>query len=100
MKYWTAVLFPVALAAGCGGGSPVAPPPADPVAESAPVEAPSDTIEMTYMEMHLWPTSEAPVAPADVADRVVVVIDVLRAATTAACGGNASPCARFASPRR
>ena len=60
MKFWTAVLIPVAMVAGCGGGTPAVPPPADPVAESAPAEAPSDTMDMTNIEMHLWPTGDAP----------------------------------------
>ena len=61
MKYVIAVLLPALMLAGCGGGAPPTPPPAEPAAEAAPPEAvPDDTMDMTNIEMHLWPSGDAP----------------------------------------
>lgn len=61
MKYVIAVLFPALMVAGCGVGAPPMPPPAESAAEAAPPEAaPDDTMDMTNIEMHLWPSGDAP----------------------------------------
>lgn len=63
MKYVIAVLLPALMAAGCGGGTPPepSPAPADAAGQVAPPEAvPEDTMDMTNIEMHLWPSGDAP----------------------------------------
>ncbi|MBL7646093.1 MAG: LPS export ABC transporter periplasmic protein LptC [Candidatus Hydrogenedentes bacterium] len=60
MKYWIVVVFPALTLAACGNGAPPAAPPAQPDAESASAEVPENAMDMTNIEMHLWPSSEAP----------------------------------------
>lgn len=60
MKYLIALLSPVVVLSGCGGGSPATPPPASPEAETAPAATPDNTMDMTNIEMHLWRSSDAP----------------------------------------
>ena len=60
MKYLIALLSPVVVLSGCGGGSPATPPPASPEAETAPEAAPDNSMDMTNIEMHLWRSSDAP----------------------------------------
>lgn len=61
MKYWIAVVFPALTLAACGGGAPPEAPAPQTDAETAPAEAaPDNAMDMTNIEMHLWPSSEAP----------------------------------------
>jgi len=60
VKYWIVVVFPALTLAACGNGAPPAAPPAQPDAESASAEVPENAMDMTNIEMHLWPSSEAP----------------------------------------
>jgi hypothetical protein len=61
VKYWIVVVFPALTLAACGGGAPPATPTPETGAEVAPAEAaPDNAMDMTNIEMHLWPSTEAP----------------------------------------
>ena len=60
MKYWIIVVFPALTLAACGNGAPPTQPPAEANGENASAEVPENAMDMTNIEMHLWPSSEAP----------------------------------------
>ncbi len=60
MKYWIVVVFPALTLAACGGGAPPTAPAPQTGAEAAPAGTPDNAMDMTNIEMHLWPSSEAP----------------------------------------
>lgn len=60
MNKWFLFVFPAFFLTACGGGAPPAAPAPDTGAEQAPADVQENAMDMTNIEMHLWPANEAP----------------------------------------